>query len=143
MLTLEAIVTLLTRFIPDAEQREKAAQAIRDNYVRFIMATRSPLYDGLRALIILGALWDAFFNGGRAWAETSRNLVASGPAGAIEMLVIAWLFLGDEVVKPMAQAFTQMLAAIATKVGTSSANGGAGPGPVSRPHPTPDRPERE
>lgn len=113
---LAAIISLIAKFIPDAEQREKAIAATRAAYANFLMATNSPLYAGLRSLIILLALWDAFLNGGRAWAETSRNLLANGPAGAVEMMVIAWLFVGEEVVKPMASALAQMVSAAAGKV---------------------------
>lgn len=107
---LAAIIALIAKFIPDAEQREKAIAATRAAYANFLMATNSPLYAGLRALIILAALWDAFLNGGQAWAETSKNLLANGPAGAIEIMVIGWLFLGEEVVKPMAGALAQLVA---------------------------------
>lgn len=112
---LAAIISLIAKFIPDAEQREKAIAATRAAYANFLMATSSPLYAGLRSLIILLALWDAFLNGGRAWAETSRNLLANGPAGAVEMMVIAWLFVGEEVVKPMASALAQMVSAAAAR----------------------------
>lgn len=128
---LAAILSLIAKFIPDAEQRQKAEGAVRDAYAKFLETTSGPLYAALRALEILGALWDAVFNQGRAWAATAENLSKS-PAGAIELLIILWPFIGEAVVGPAVQAITQLLARV-----TPTLNKIQGPSDTK-----PDRPEK-
>lgn len=85
---------LLLPLIPTAAQRETAAQAIADNYIKFLQTTDSTLYAAIRSLEILGALWDVFFNGGRMWAQASTALVTS-PFGVVELLILLWPFFGN------------------------------------------------
>ncbi len=134
---LEWILEKVLGFIPNVADKEKAAQAIRDEYVKFLMATDSPLYAALRFIEIIGALWDAIFNNGRAWAATAENLSRS-PAGAIELLLIVWPFVGGDIRQLVVQAVTMLLARV-----KKNGNGIVPvPTPVPAPPERPERPER-
>lgn len=89
-----AILNLISKFIPTPADRQRASDAIQENYQKFLQTTDSPLYSAVRTLEILGALWDAFFNGGRAFAQTA-SVLSQSPYGLIELVVLLWPFLGN------------------------------------------------
>lgn len=118
-----AAAKLLLPLIPTAEQRAAGAQAIADNYIRFLQTTDSSLYAAIRSLEILGALWDVFFNGGRMWAQASQALVSS-PFGVVELLILLWPFFGNSLSAFAVQALQKGLSS-ETPARTTSVTQGA------------------
>ena len=90
------ILNILAPFIPNADQRQKAAQAIQDSYVQFLVATENAWYAIVRVLLILASIYDLIFNGAAAAKQAGLN-AAGNPVALVELLIMLWPFFGPAV----------------------------------------------
>ncbi|MDR7537415.1 MAG: hypothetical protein QN183_13750 [Armatimonadota bacterium] len=131
---LDTLLAILTRYVPDANQRERALAEWRSAYASYLASTSSLPYALARVAVIAGALVDLFAWRGRAWAEVADTFgIARPTAGLVEIAVVLWLFVGPDVVQPLAR----VVAAAVERTAWQAAAGPARPAPVP-PRPAPD-----
>lgn len=127
------LAKFLLPLLPTAQQRQDAAQAAADNYIKFLQTTDNSLYAAVRTVEIFGAMWDVFFNQGQLWAQAASNLVHT-PYGVLELLILIWPFFGNSLssfATTALQAGLKSQMSGSTTVVRPAVNGeGAGPSPA-------------
>lgn len=105
--------------LKDPEAEERARREASANLAAFLTSTSSPLYAVPRVFIIVGAVWDIFFNDSQRWARAVQNMAAQGWAGYLELLPVFWLLVGPEKALDLIKAVWESRKA-AQNVGTAA-----------------------